>query len=448
MRGSVVLVTGGAGFIGSHVVDRLIAAGHRPRILDTRASPWHAGVETVIGDVRRLDDVLAASRGCAAICHLAAAADVNEVHERPAWATELNALGTLNVLEAARLHGTARVVYASTVWVYSDVDAAAVDEDTPLVPPAHLYTAGKLSGELYCRSYAELYGVSSTVLRFGIPYGPRARPAAVIPAFVGRALRGEALSIAGTGDQERSFVYVEDLAEGVVRALAPEAAGRTYNLAGRETTTVRELADLVCAEVAPTAIVHTPGRSGDLRGAEISSDRAEDELGWRARTPLAEGVRRYAAWVQATPPSPEPVPAARLRPRVPAGVRRVGARLASGATDPVYAGTVALLAVLAATLAVLLGTEGDDRITAIAIIGGALLVPLWSLTATEWPAAVHRAQALGIGLLAVLSVLLLGAIDSGDLAVGRAHVLETVVLSGLLTSALHVVPRRLAAGSA
>ena len=94
MRGSLVLVTGGAGFIGSHVVDRLVAAGHRPRILDTRPSPWHAGVETVIGDVRSLDDVVAASRGCAAICHLAAA-DVHEVLERPAWATELNAMGTL-----------------------------------------------------------------------------------------------------------------------------------------------------------------------------------------------------------------------------------------------------------------------------------------------------------------------------------------------------------------
>src|SRR5215213_1794755 len=272
---SSVLVTGGSGFIGSHVVDRLAEAGQRPRILDVRPSPWHdpSEVETVLGDVRRLDDVMRAARGCSAICHLAAIADVAQVHAEPADSTELNATGTLNVLEAARQLSTPRVVYASTVWVYSDVDADEVDEETLLSPPAHLYTAGKLAGELYCRSYAELYGVGSTIVRFGIPFGPRARPAAVIPSFVSRARAGEPLSIAGTGEQQRSFVYVEDLAEGVVRALCPAGSGRTYNLAGRETVTIRGLAELVQAEVAPVEIVHTEGRAGDLRGAMIRSDR-------------------------------------------------------------------------------------------------------------------------------------------------------------------------------
>src|SRR4051812_32800220 len=141
---SSVLVTGGSGFIGSHVVDCLTATGHRPRILDTRPSEWHApaDVETMLGDVCQLDDVLRAARGCSAICHLAAIADVAQVHAEPADSTELNASGTLTVLEAARQLGTPRVVYASTVWVYSDVDADEVDEDTPLRPPAHLYTAG------------------------------------------------------------------------------------------------------------------------------------------------------------------------------------------------------------------------------------------------------------------------------------------------------------------
>ena len=266
---STVLVTGGSGFIGSHVVDRLAAAGHRPRILDTRRSPWHdsSEVETVLGDVRRLGAVMRAAQGCSAICHLAAVADVAQVHDEPADSTELNATGTLNVLECARRLEIARIVYASTVWVYSDVDADEVDEDTLLCPPAHLYTAGKLAGELYCNSYAALYGVESTIVRFGIPYGPRARPAAVIPSFIARARAGEPLSIAGSGEQQRAFVYVEDLAAGVVAALAPAAAGRTYNLAGSETVTIRGLAELVQAEVAPVDLVHTEGRAGDLKGA-------------------------------------------------------------------------------------------------------------------------------------------------------------------------------------
>ena len=321
---AIVLVTGGAGFIGSHVVDRMAAAGHRVRILDTRPSPWHApgAVDTVIGDILRPDDVQRAVRGCAAVCHLAAAADVSEVHAHPAWATELNGTGTLNVLEAARQAGIARVVYASTVWVYSDVEADRVDEDTLLPNPAHLYTAGKLAGELYCRAYASLYGLEPTVLRFGIPYGPRARPAAVLPRFVERALRGEPLMIAGTGDQERAFVYVEDLAEGVVRALAPQAAGRTYNLVGRETTTIRQLAEIVREEVAPTPIVHTDGRAGDFRGAHVSGERAEQELGWRATTSLREGVRRYAAWSAEDAAAASPAPAPPRRP--PSAARRRG----------------------------------------------------------------------------------------------------------------------------
>jgi len=115
-----VLVTGGAGFIGSHVVDRLRAAGHEPRILDVRPSPFHRDVDTVIGDIRKPADVRRALTGCEAVCHLAAAADVNIVAEDPASAEELNSRGTLNVLQAARELGVKRVVYASTIWGYSD----------------------------------------------------------------------------------------------------------------------------------------------------------------------------------------------------------------------------------------------------------------------------------------------------------------------------------------
>jgi len=161
-----------------------------------------------------IEDLERAMEGCSAVCHLAAAADVGEVHAQPAWATELNGMGTLNVLEAARQTGVRRVIYASTVWVYSDSAEPEVDEDTLLPRPAHLYTAGKLSGELYCHSYAELYGLQPTILRFGIPYGPRARPAAVIPSFVDRARRGEPLTIQSTGmGGPSAAIVVSELAD-------------------------------------------------------------------------------------------------------------------------------------------------------------------------------------------------------------------------------------------
>jgi UDP-glucose 4-epimerase len=293
---SRVLVTGGAGFIGSHVVDKLIDAGHEPRILDVRRSPHHPDVDTVIGDMCVLEDMLRAAEGCDAIAHLAAAADVGEVQQDPLGSEQLNARGTANVLEAARQLEIGRVVYASTIWVYSDVEAEHVDETTALAPPAHLYTATKLAGELYCRSYRELYRVQSTVLRFGIPYGPRARPAAVIPIFVRKALGGEPLTLAGGGLQTRRFVYVEDLAEGVVAGLAPQAADRTYNLVGDEEVTIREIAERVRDEVGDVELVITEGRAGDFRGAEVSGARALAELDWQARTPFAEGLRRYVAW--------------------------------------------------------------------------------------------------------------------------------------------------------
>jgi UDP-glucose 4-epimerase len=320
-----VLITGGAGFIGSHVVDRLLDDGHEARVFDVLDSAdRRERCETIVGDLLDPSSIRAAAEGCDTIIHLAAAADVGLVAKDPAGSESLNARGTLNVLEAARATG-ARVIYASTIWVYSDVVADEVDEDTPLALPSHLYTATKLAGEMYCHSYEKLYDVESTILRFGIPYGPRARPAAVLPIFVNKALAGEALTIAGDGKQTRRFVYVEDLAEGVVKALAPEAAGRIYNLVGEEDTTVSGIAEAVRAAVGDVEITYTEGRAGDFAGARVCGERAARELGWRATTPYAEGVRRYVAWhrehaeLQAAKAAATPVAAA--APSAPARER-------------------------------------------------------------------------------------------------------------------------------
>jgi len=291
-----VLVTGGAGFIGSHVVDQLQASGHAPRIFDLVPSPYHEAdtVETALGDITDGAALTEAMRGCSTVVHLAAVSDVNHVVTNPDYAELVNARGTELVLEAARLNRIRRVIYASTIWVYGGASGVEpLDEDTPLAEPKHLYTATKLAAEMYCRSYGELYGLESTILRFGIPHGPRARDATLVATFVRQAGEKEPLTIAGDGLQSRQFVYVEDLAAGIVAALAPGAAGRTYNLVGEERTSVRETAEIVRDLVRDVPIVFVPERQADLQSRVISGERAERELGWRPLTSFREGVRRY-----------------------------------------------------------------------------------------------------------------------------------------------------------
>ena len=197
-----VLVTGGAGFIGSHVVDRLLdAASRRASSTSRLALPLAArrrDLHRRITDPANLD---LAMRDCDAVIHLAAVADVGHVLADPVLAEEVNTRGTLNVLEAACRAKVGRVVYGSTTWVYSDCVEQDVDEETPIPAPRHLYTATKLAGETYCAGYAELYDLECTILRFGIPYGPRARAAGVVAKFTDLAFEGKALTIAGDGSR-------------------------------------------------------------------------------------------------------------------------------------------------------------------------------------------------------------------------------------------------------
>jgi UDP-glucose 4-epimerase len=308
-----VLVTGGAGFIGSHVVDKLREAGHEPRILDLRPSAHHEDVDTVLGDLCDPAVTRTALEGCAAVVHLAALADVDAVAKDPTRTDAVNTRGTQVLLECARDGRVGRFVFASTIWVYGDASGPeAVDEDAPLGLPKHFYTATKIAGEMYTASYGELYDLEWTILRFGIPYGPRARPTAVVPAFTAKALAGQPLTIAGDGTQSRRFVYVEDLAEGVVAALVPQAANRVYNLVGRENTSVRAIARAIRDVVGDVPIEHIAGRPGDLRGGNISGARARVELGWEPRTTFAEGVRRYVEWVTGDAATPRAAIASRM----------------------------------------------------------------------------------------------------------------------------------------
>ena len=292
-----VLVTGGSGFIGSHVVDRLRARGITVRVFDLRRPQYRNDLEYQQGSILDLEALRIAMNGVDAVHHLAAVADVKDVLEDPSYAESINVRGTITVLEAMRRTGLKRLVYGGTTWVYSGADAEVVDEDTPIGTPDHFYTATKLAGEYYCHTYSTLYGLEPTILRYGIPYGPRARPAAVVPSFVEKALRHEPIVIAGDGSQFRQFVYVEDLAEGNVLALKSIAKNKTYNLDGPEKITIRRIAEVVRDIMGEEVrIEYGEPRPGDFAGRVASSEKARKELDWTPQVSFEEGVRRYVSW--------------------------------------------------------------------------------------------------------------------------------------------------------
>jgi len=275
-----VLVTGGSGFIGSHVVDKLREKGIQVRVFDMVIPTFRSDIEFYHGSLLDLEAVRMALNGIDVVYHLAAIADVKDVYNEPYYAESINVRGTINMLEAIRQSsGVKRLIYGSTTWVYGTATEAVVDEQTPLRAPAHLYTATKITSEYYCQCYRAMYNIPVTILRYGIPYGPRARDGAVVPIFVGKVLRREPLTIAGDGSQFRKFVYVEDLAEGNVLALKPIAANKIYNLDGTEKVTIRQIAEAVQRLIGHATIEQVPARPGDFSGKEVSSELARRELG-------------------------------------------------------------------------------------------------------------------------------------------------------------------------
>lgn len=320
-----VVVTGGCGFIGSHVVDHLIRAGHQVRVADTvrPAAPvsgngdrgpdgldgGNPAAEYLPVDVLDLPALEPVVAGCDAVFHLAAVTNVDHVAADPLTAVRVNVDGTACVLEAARRAGCRRVLLASSVWVYgaahgTDSLAAELTEEAPidLRRTRHVYVSTKLAAELLAHSYRQMYGQHFTVLRYGIPYGPRMRDELVVARFVRAALEGRPITIAGTGQQHRNYVYVEDLADAHVRALAPAAEDQTLALEGDTAVSVQEVADTVRALAGQVPLEYVPARTADYEGRVISSKLAKELLGWSPGTPFAEGVRRYLDWYRGARP--------------------------------------------------------------------------------------------------------------------------------------------------
>jgi UDP-glucose 4-epimerase len=292
-------VIGGSGFIGSHIVDKLVANGHDITIFDMM-KPHRSDVSHIYIDITDLSNTAVALTGdYDAVYMLAAMANVNDVYKNPIEAGKINILGLANVLEAARRNDIGRVIFSSTVWVYGLSTEKNVAEDTPLSIDRtdNVYTSSKIAAELYCKSYQRLYDLKSVILRYGIPYGPRARGGTVIAAFVKKALNGEPLTIQGDGSQYRNFIYVEDLADGNVAAMKDVALNKTYNLEGLRPITVKEVADTVRKLISnDVKIEYVDKRPGDYEGKVVSGDKAKMELGWAPRVDFEEGVRRYIEW--------------------------------------------------------------------------------------------------------------------------------------------------------
>jgi UDP-glucose 4-epimerase len=304
-----ILITGGAGFIGSHLVEHLLAAGHAVRVLDDfstgrrdrlAAVQGHPALEVRQGDIRAAPVVEEALRGTEGVVHLAALVSVPRSLEEPALSFAVNAQGTLNVLEGARRTGCRRFVYASSAAVYGDQDALPLAES---VEPAPLspYALDKWYGEQSARLYHRLHGLETVVLRFFNVYGPRQDPTSpysgVISRFSDSLLRGEAPLVFGDGEQTRDFICVDDVIRACAAALTgPAGPHAVFNVARGSRTSLLELLEhlrRITGSRVPAR--HAPPRQGDIRHSQADITAIREALGFVPQVPLAEGLTRLVA---------------------------------------------------------------------------------------------------------------------------------------------------------
>jgi UDP-glucose 4-epimerase len=300
-----VLVTGGAGFIGSNLVRALLERGDDVRVLDNfstgqRENLAGVDVEVVEGELRSYERVHAAVRGTELVFHLGALGSVPRSVQDPLTSSAVNVEGTLNVLLAARDEGVRRVVFSSSSSVYGTRDDLPVTEETP-PDPISPYGVAKLAAERYCVSFSRVYhSFESVVLRYFNVFGPRQSPfsqyAAMVPLFVTAIARGEPITIDGDGEQSRDFTYVSNVVDATLRAAdAADANGRIFNVSGGRPATVNEVADAIGRILAkPVERQFGPPRAGDIRASWADVSAARETLGWEPQVALDEGLRLTA----------------------------------------------------------------------------------------------------------------------------------------------------------
>lgn len=302
------LVTGGAGFIGSHVVRGALARGWGVRVLDNFSTGHRRNLEEVASKIEVIEgdicDEATAQRACAGVeivFHLAARASVPRSVEFPRPSHEINATGTLNLLLAARDAGARRFVYSASSSAYGDTPVLPKRED--MIPrPLSPYAVSKLAGEHYCSVFAHVYGLQTVSLRYFNVFGPRQDPqsayAAVIPAFVSRMVRGQRPVIFGDGEQSRDFCYVDNVVSAnLLGATVERVAGEVVNIACGERTTLNEIVRVINralgTELQPE---YRPARAGDVKHSLADLAAAKRVLGYEPKVLFAEGLQRAIAW--------------------------------------------------------------------------------------------------------------------------------------------------------
>jgi UDP-glucose 4-epimerase len=304
----LALVTGGAGFIGSHLVASLVAQGSHVRVLDdlsTGLAPNLQSItpapELVHADVADPAAVARCVEGARVVFHLAALASVQKSVESPQETHRVCDLGTLNVLDAARRAGVRRVVYAASSSAYGIPSGDVQTEEEP-VAPLSPYAAAKLAGEMYCQAFATTYGLETVRLRFFNIFGPRQRPdspySGVIALFVAALSQGRMPTVYGDGLQSRDFTFVSDVVQALHKAATvPGVSGRVYNIGtGKSVNLLELLAALnrqLGTDVAPH---HAPARAGDVRHSRADIGRARRELGYEPAVPFEQGLAETLRW--------------------------------------------------------------------------------------------------------------------------------------------------------
>ena len=308
-----ILVTGGAGFVGSHLVRRTLALGHTVSVLDNLSTGRRENLEEVAahleffeGDITIPADVEQAIAGCDAVLHQAALPSVPRSIADPAASHNVNATGTLNVLIAARDAGVERLVFASSSSVYGSTPGLPKQEEMPTLPLSP-YAVAKSAAENYCRSFHGLFGLETVALRYFNVFGPRQDPAseyaAVVPRFIQAFRASTPPTIYGDGETSRDFTYVENVVDANMAALESEAApGNVYNIACGERITLNQLAnglrEQIGTDIEP---VHGPARPGEVRHSLADVSRARRDLGYEPRIGLTEGLHRTVTHFTAEP---------------------------------------------------------------------------------------------------------------------------------------------------